>query len=112
MTTQHLEVRVTAGTEDEATKIVNAAVESRTAACAQVSGPIRSTYWWQGAIERSEEFLITLKTTDSKLDELVRVVRAAHSYDVPEIVAVPIRGGLGEYLEWITAETAGSASGE
>ena len=103
MTTKHLEVHVTADSEEEAEKIVKAAVESRNAAGAQISGPVRSTYWWKGKIERNEEFLILLKTTPAKLDDLVATIKAAHSYETPEIVALPILGGLGDYLEWITA---------
>lgn len=110
--TSHVEVHVTAGSLEEAEKIVTAAVEGRAAACAQISGPITSTYWWQGKVERSEEYLILMKTAKSRLDELVTVVRAAHSYDTPEIVAVPIEGGLADYLNWITEETAVRAPGE
>jgi periplasmic divalent cation tolerance protein len=107
MTSQHVEVHVTAASPEEAEGIVAAAVEGRVAACAQISGPIKSTYWWKGNVERAEEWLVALKTTLDNLDELTAVVRANHSYEVPEIVAVPIVGGLGEYLSWITAETQG-----
>ncbi|MCD0450463.1 divalent-cation tolerance protein CutA [Actinocorallia sp. API 0066] len=106
---RHLEVHVTASSREEAQSIIDAAVESRTAACAQISGPISSTYWWQGEIQRDEEFLILMKTTKERLDDLVEVVRSAHSYDTPEIVAVPIEGGLADYLNWITEETAVSS---
>jgi len=110
--TRHVEVHVTAGTREEAERIVNAAVESRAAAGAQISGPIASTYWWKGEIQRSEEFLILMKTAADRLDDLVVVVREAHSYETPEIVAVSIEGGLADYLNWITEETAVSAKDE
>ncbi|GAA4224829.1 divalent-cation tolerance protein CutA [Actinomadura meridiana] len=90
--------------------MVRAAVEGHLAACAQISGPITSTYWWQGKLENDEEFLIVMKTTDERLDDLVTSVKANHSYDTPEIVAVPIVGGLGDYLTWIREETAAPSS--
>src|SRR5690606_7253670 len=110
--TRHVEVHVTAGTREEAERIVNAAVESRAAAGAQISGPIASTYWWKGEIQRSEEFFILMKTAADRLVDLVVVVREAHSYETPEIVAVSIEGGLADYLNWITEETAVSAKDE
>jgi periplasmic divalent cation tolerance protein len=108
--TQSLEVHITAGSREEADKVVRAAVGGRTAACAQISGPITSTYWWEGKIEQSEEFLVVLKTTDERLDALVADIKEVHSYDTPEIIAVPIVGGLGDYLTWIKEETAGPTS--
>ncbi|GAA2629058.1 divalent-cation tolerance protein CutA [Actinomadura fulvescens] len=110
--TQNLEIHVTTGNREEAEKVVQAAVEGRLAACAQISGPITSTYWWQGKLERDEEFFIVMKTTDERLDALVANIKANHSYDTPEIVAVPIVGGLGDYLTWIKAETEVPSSGD
>lgn len=65
------------------------------AACAQISGPVMSVYWWQGKWERDEEYSVVMKTPEGRLDALVASVKATHSYDTPEIVAVPIVGGLG-----------------
>ncbi|MCD0450401.1 divalent-cation tolerance protein CutA [Actinocorallia sp. API 0066] len=109
MVSRHLEVHVTASSRAEAQSIVDAVVERWMAAGAQISGPISSTYWWQGEIHRNEEFLILMKTTRERLDDLVEVVRAMHSYDTPEIVAVPIEGGLADYLNWTTEETAAAS---
>lgn len=104
--TEYVEVHVTIGSQEEAREVIRAVVESRAAAGGQITGPIRSSYWWKGEIQESEEFLLLFKTTRGKLEELISIVRAAHSYDVPEIVAVPIVGGLSEYLGWIKEETA------
>ncbi|GAA3076480.1 divalent-cation tolerance protein CutA [Streptosporangium carneum] len=104
--TPYLEVHVTTDTQEEAEKICNAAVRGRVAAGAQIIGPITSIYWWKGEIQRDEEFLILMKTTKDRLDELISVVKAEHSYETPEIVAIPIEGGLVEYLTWIKVETA------
>ncbi|MFF5211766.1 divalent-cation tolerance protein CutA [Streptosporangium sp. NPDC000396] len=106
----HVEVHVTAGSLEEAEKVVVTAVQRRVAAGAQIAGPITSTYWWKGEIQHAKEYLVLMKTTRARLDDLVAVVKAAHSYDTPEIVAVPIEGGLASYLSWITEETAGPAS--
>ncbi|NRQ30642.1 divalent-cation tolerance protein CutA [Nonomuraea sp. NN258] len=110
--TRHVEVRVTADTREEAERIVNAAVAGRVAAGAQISGPIASTYWWKGEIQRNDEYVILMKSTTDRLDDLIVVVKEAHSYETPEIVAAPIEGGLADYLDWITEETTGSPKAE
>jgi periplasmic divalent cation tolerance protein len=102
---EYVEVRSTTDSREEADKICAAVVEARLAACAQVSGPIRSTYWWQGKIERADEYFLAMKTTRDRFPELARVIRANHSYEVPDIVAVPIIEGTDDYLEWISSET-------
>ena len=103
---EYVEVRSTTDSREEADKICAAVVEARLAACAQVSGPIRSTYWWQGKIERADEYFLAMKTTRDRFAELApQVIRANHSYDVPDIVAVSIIEGTDDYLEWIRSET-------
>ncbi|MFC9974266.1 divalent-cation tolerance protein CutA [Spirillospora sp. NPDC127200] len=108
--TQTLEVHVTAGSREEAEKVVETAVKGRYAACAQISGPITSSYWWKGELAHDEEFLVVMKTTEDRLDALTAAVKEAHSYETPEIVAVPIVGGLGDYIRWIKEETAEPSS--
>lgn len=108
--TQALEVHVTAGSREEAEQIVEIAVKGRLAACAQISGPITSSYWWKGGLAKDEEFLIVMKSTDERLDALTAAVTEAHSYETPEIVAVPIVGGLGDYIRWIKEETVKPSS--
>jgi periplasmic divalent cation tolerance protein len=73
-----------------------------------VSGPVRSTYWWQGEVVSAEEWVCTFKTTGARSGELARRVREAHSYEVPEIVVSEIAGGDPDYLSWVTEETAGA----
>ncbi|HZD02553.1 MAG TPA: divalent-cation tolerance protein CutA [Actinomycetes bacterium] len=101
----HVQVATTTATEEEARQIARGAVERRLAACAQVVGPITSTYWWQGAIETAAEWLCLLKTTAPLFEALAAYVRAEHSYDTPEITATPITHGSPDYLAWISAET-------
>jgi periplasmic divalent cation tolerance protein len=81
-------------------------VEERWAACAQVGGPVESTYWWQGRVERATEWYCHLKTTLARAPGLSARLRELHPYDTPEIIAVPIVGGDPEYLQWI-AESVG-----
>lgn len=102
---EYIEVHSTTDSKDEADKICAAAVESRLAACAQVLSPLRSTYWWQGKIERADEYFLMMKTTRDKFEALARLIRENHSYEVPDIVAVPILEGSADYLAWISAET-------
>jgi len=106
-----VEVRVTAGSRQEADRIASAVVSRRLAACAQVVARITATYWWEGEVQRSEEWLLLMKTTADRFDELAACVRELHSYEVPEIVAVPIVRGTPDYLEWIRRETAPERAG-
>jgi len=98
-------VLVTAGSADEAALIGRAVVEARLAACANVLGPIRSIYRWQGAVEDATEHLLLLKARAADLAALEAEVRARHSYDVPEVLALPIRGGSAVYLAWLAEST-------
>jgi periplasmic divalent cation tolerance protein len=101
----YYQVSVTAPSEEEARSLGRMAVERRLAACAQVSGPISSTYWWEGEVTSATEFVCTLKTSSDRLPALMDGVTQAHSYAVPEIVAVPIAAGDSAYLAWIGDET-------
>lgn len=101
------QVSVTAPSEEEARSLGRMAVERRLAACAQVSGPIWSTYRWEGEVTSAAEYLCTLKTAADRLPALMDAVKQEHSYVVPEIVAVPIAAGDAAYLEWIGDETSG-----
>lgn len=76
-------------------------VQERLAACAQVVGPVSSTYRWQGRVERSEEWYCHLKTTRARLPAIERRVRELHPYELPELVAVPLVDGDQQYLQWI-----------
>ena len=88
-----------------AMELARVAVESRLAAYAQVAGPMSSTYWWDGEVERAEEWLVMLKLPADRYDELADLLTERHSYDEPEIVATPIIRGSASYLTWITEET-------
>jgi periplasmic divalent cation tolerance protein len=102
---QFLQVQTTTDSRAEAVELARAAVEARLAACAQVSGPIASTYWWEDAVERAEEWLLTLKLPARGYQALADFLARSHSYDEPEIVALPIVAGAEPYLSWIEEET-------
>ena len=95
-------VFMTAANGEEATRLAEMLVGAHLAACVQILPEIESVYRWQGKIERSSEVLLLAKTTRGKFDDLEREVRALHSYDTPEIVAVPIVIGSASYLEWLS----------
>jgi periplasmic divalent cation tolerance protein len=102
---EYFQVNVTTATEEEAQSVGRMAVESRLAACAQVSGPIVSTYWWEGEVTSALEYVCSLKTSAVRVPALMAAVKEAHSYEVPEIVAVAIAAGDSAYLAWLGEET-------
>ena len=102
---QYLQVQTTTDSRAEAMELSRAAVESRLAACAQVAGPVASVYWWDGGLERAEEWLVLLKLPADRYDELAAFITERHSYDEPEIVALPIVAGSTAYLSWMREET-------
>lgn len=101
--TEYVQVLTTAGSEREAEEISTALVERRLAACVQVAGPVRSRYRWQGEVETAEEWQCVAKTTAAALPMVEEAIRELHSYDEPEIVAVPIVAGSAGYLDWVGA---------
>lgn len=99
-------VFMTAPSREEAEKIARCLVEKRLAACVQIVPEIRSLYWWEGKVCDDREILLIAKTTEGLFQRLVGKVKEMHSYQVPEVVFVPIQNGLPEYLAWIHNETA------
>lgn len=98
-------VMITAGDHAEAERIAALLVERRLAACVQILPEMTSIYRWQGAVERGKEHLLLVKTTPERFDELEREVRAAHSYETPEVVALPVVAGSSDYLAWLRDNT-------
>jgi periplasmic divalent cation tolerance protein len=99
--TDYIQVTTTAETQADAQAIARAIVEGRLASCAQVVGPITSTYWWQGKIETTEEWLCIIKTSQDLYAKLEGMILSVHPYQVPEILATPILAGSQSYLEWL-----------
>ncbi|MEV5495642.1 divalent-cation tolerance protein CutA [Nonomuraea fuscirosea] len=102
---EFVEVHVTVPDRDGAERIAAAVVAERLAAAAQLVAPITSVYWWRGEINRADEWLLFMKTAVERFDELAAAIRRLHSYEVPQIIAVPLVAGTAGYLEWIRRET-------
>ncbi len=98
-------VLVTAGSADEAQRIARALVTERLAGCVNVVGPVRSIYRWQDAVEEAEEHLLIVKARAEELGALETRIRALHSYDVPEMLALPVTAGSEDYLAWLASVT-------
>jgi len=93
----------TAPTREEANSIATELVSKHLAACVNVLGPMASVYRWQGDLERSEEFLLLIKSTESNSAAIQEAIRELHSYQIPELIAFTVESGLEPYLNWITA---------
>jgi periplasmic divalent cation tolerance protein len=102
--TEALVVMVTAASGEEAGRLAEVVVGERLAACVNIVPAIRSVYRWQDSICDEEEFLLLIKTTRPRFADLARRVRELHSYDVPEIVALPIGEGETAYLDWLVSQ--------
>ncbi len=102
-----IQVVTTTDRKEDAERIARALVEDRLAACVQLIGPVRSTYWWKGRVETAEEWQCWAKTEAGFYEEVEKSIRAIHPYELPEIVAMPILRGSPEYLEWLRGELRG-----
>jgi periplasmic divalent cation tolerance protein len=103
MSADAIVVLMTAGSREEAVRLADLLVGARLAACVQILPEIESVYHWQGAIERAPEVLLLAKTTLRNFDALEAAVRSLHSYETPEIIALPITASSAPYLQWLTA---------
>ena len=91
-------------TIEEAPRVAEALLAQRKAACVNILPAVSSLFWWQGRLDSAQENLLVVKTKASLLNEVVGLVKGLHSYDVPEVIALPIIGGNKDYLEWIGKE--------
>ena len=97
---------VTCASREEAEKISGLLLDGRLIACANIVDGVRSVFCWQGKRENALEVLLILKTRKALFEDVARTVRGAHSYSVPEIIALPVVEGNAEYLRWIKDETS------
>ena len=94
-------VFVTAKDANEAELISKKLLEDKLIACANIVKDIKSFFWWEGKIDQADEVLLVMKTKKALFGEIVQKVKALHSYDVPEVLAVPIEVGNEDYLRWV-----------
>jgi len=97
----YIVIFITCAEKPEAIKIAKALLTKKLVACVNIVDKLDSFFWWKGKIDRQKECLIIAKSTMAKLDKITRAVRSLHSYEVPEIIGLPIAGGNKTYLDWI-----------
>jgi len=97
----YMVVLVTTGNRREAEKIACHLLEEKLIACANITGPVSSVFKWAGKVERAEEYIFLMKSRLDLFEELSETVKALHSYEVPEIIALPIVNGSSTYIEWL-----------
>ena len=88
----------------DAEKMAAALLEKRLVACAQISGPVNSSYWWQGKVVSSEEYLLVMKSDELRYNELEQLVLELHPYETPEIIATVITHLSQDYRQWLEKE--------
>jgi periplasmic divalent cation tolerance protein len=99
-------VLVTTKDGEEARRIAEALLNDKLIACANILPAVTSLFWWEGKVDRSDEVLMVLKTKRALFAKLAKTVKALHSYEVPEIIALPIVSGYNPYLNWINSSTS------
>jgi periplasmic divalent cation tolerance protein len=99
--TEFLQITTTTSTRQDAEEIAAELVSRRLAGCVQVSGPIVSTFRWQGKTETAEEWMCTIKTSRDQFAAIQELLKQIHRYEVPELIATPIVGGSEAYLKWL-----------
>ena len=105
--TNNIVVYSSCGSSEEAGRLAHRLLQARLAACVNVITQIRSYYWWKGKIEEAPECLLIVKTSRDKFDQLRLVLEAAHSYELPEVIALPVIDGSPNYLAWLEGELQG-----
>ncbi|MDI6758273.1 MAG: divalent-cation tolerance protein CutA [Candidatus Omnitrophota bacterium] len=97
----YIVIFITAPNKEEAGRIAQELLVSKLAACVNVICGVESFFWWQSKVDRADEVLLIVKSKKQKLNKIIKLVKSMHSYEVPEIIALPIVGGFKPYLEWI-----------
>jgi periplasmic divalent cation tolerance protein len=103
----YIVILITTSGEKEARAIADLLLNRRKAACVNILPRVDSLFWWQGGLESAQESLMVIKAKAFLLPEIINLVKGVHSYQVPEIIAVPIIAGNEDYLRWIDGEVEG-----
>ncbi len=103
MNTHYIVVLVTAKDKKEAGRIARGLLRAKLIACANIIEGVQSLFWWQGKIDMSQEVLLVLKTKKILFRKVLNQVKSLHSYQTPEIIALPLVAGSEDYLAWISS---------
>ncbi len=103
----HIVVFTMVSDKKEATKIAQSLLKERLIACANIVGPVSSLFWWEGKINKANEFLVIMKSRKNLFKKLSERVKELHSYEVPEVITLPVTEGLPSYLNWLGASLYG-----
>ena len=99
-----IQINIAVGTKEEGQRLVHDLLKNRLIACGQILGPMHSTYWWKGKIETAQEWMCFAKSKEEKFSEILQQVRRLHSYEVPEIIAMPLIAVDENYARWLEEE--------
>ena len=102
MAKNYIFIMVTCASKTEARKISARLLAKRLVACANILPKVESRFWWKGKLDTASELLVTMKTVRSNFKKIEAEIKRIHSYDVPEIIALPIVAGSRDYLDWIS----------
>ncbi|MHB8771082.1 MAG: divalent-cation tolerance protein CutA [Syntrophales bacterium] len=108
---EFIQVMTATDKREEAERIARSLVERRLAACVQIVGPVTSIYRWKGAIETAGEWLCLVKSRAECYEAIEQAIRSLHSYETPEILALPVAAGSRDYLDWLRGELAAPCGG-
>jgi len=97
----HIVIFITTSHKKEAQRIAEQLIKNRLAACVNIVNNIESVFWWQARVDKAKEVLLLIKSKRQNFKKIIKLVKSLHSYEVPEIIALPIIGGEEKYLKWI-----------
>ena len=98
---KYIIILITMDSKKEAEQIAHVLLEHKKAACVNILSGVDSYFWWENNIDSAREILLVVKSKASLLSEIIDLVKKTHSYEVPEVIAMPIIGGNQDYLDWI-----------
>ncbi|MFW5799649.1 MAG: divalent-cation tolerance protein CutA [Spirochaetota bacterium] len=102
--TQFIQVITTIDKKETAKKIAENLLKKKLVSCVQIAGPVTSAFWWHGEIDTDEEYLCICKSREDLFNQVEEAIKEIHTYDVPEILAIPVSTGNIEYLNWMSEE--------
>ncbi|MFH1458562.1 MAG: divalent-cation tolerance protein CutA [Candidatus Omnitrophota bacterium] len=105
----YIVILITVSNKEESERIAHELIKNKLVACVNMLEGVTSLFWWEGKIDKAKEVLLVAKSKKEKLAKIIRCVKSLHSYEVPEIIALPIIGGNRAYLKWIDISLAATS---